>query len=94
MQYASMLDIHFYGRQLITARKHKEAFEVFKANLAKYPKQFTTLMGMARGYSAIGDYKTALKYAWQAQPFAPDNANKQGVETAIGKLREGKDMNL
>lgn len=93
MQYASMLDIHFYGRQLITARKNKEAFEVFKANLAKYPKQFTTLMGMARGYSAMGDYKTALKYAQQAQPLAPDNLNKQGVDTAIGKLREGKDMN-
>ena len=93
MQYASMPDIHFYGRQLLTANKKQQAFDIFKANLAKYPKQFTTLMGMARGYSAIGDYKTALKYAQQAQPLAPDNLNKQGVDTAIGKLREGKDMN-
>ena len=93
MQYASMQDIHFYARQLIAANKKQQAFDLFKANLAKYPKQFTTLMGMARGYSAMGDYKTALKYAQQAQPIAPDNMNKQGVETAIGKLREGKDMN-
>ena len=50
-------------------------------------------MGMARGYSAMGDYKTALKFAQQAQPLAPDNMNKQGVEAAIGRLREGKDMN-
>jgi hypothetical protein len=93
MQYGSMQDVHFYGRQLINAKKHKEAFEVFKANHAKYPKQFTTLMGLARGYSAVGDYKNALKYAQQAQPLAPDDLNKKGVESAIGKLREGKDIN-
>jgi tetratricopeptide (TPR) repeat protein len=93
MQYASMQDIHYYARQLIAEKKTKEALEFFKANYAKYPKQFTTMMGMARGYSAIGDYKTALKFAQQAQPLAPDSVNKQGIETAIGKLREGKDMN-
>ena len=93
MQYASVQDIHFYARQLLAAKKTQAAFDMFKANHAKYPKQFTTLMGMARGYSAMGDYKTALKYAQQAQPLAPDNLNKQGVETAIGKLREGKDIN-
>jgi hypothetical protein len=93
MQFASMQDVHFYARQLIAANKKQNAFDLFKANYAKYPKQFTTLMGMARGYSAMGDYKTALKYALQAQPLAPDSQNKQGVETAIGVLREGKDMN-
>jgi len=93
MQYASMQDIHYYARQLLTAKKTKEAFDLFKANYAKYPKEFTTIMGMARGYSALGDYKNALKFAQQAQPIAPDNVNKQGVEAAISKLREGKDMN-
>lgn len=93
MQYGSMTDVHYYGRQLINAKKTKEALEVFKANYAKYPKQFTTLMGLSRGYSALGDYKTALKYAQQALPLAPDELNKNGVETSIGKLREGKDIN-
>ncbi len=94
MQYASMQDIHFYARQLLNQKKNKEAFELFKANHAKYPKEFTTLMGLARGYSANGDYKTALKYAQQAQPIAPDPMNKKGVEDAIAKLKGGKDMNL
>lgn len=93
-QYASMQDIHFYARQLIAAKKPKDALELFKANHAKYPKQFTTLMGLARGYSATGDYKAALKYAQQAQPLAPDDLNKKGVDAAIAKLKEGKDMNL
>lgn len=93
MQFASMQDIHYYARSLVTAKRNQEALDLFKANYAKYPKQFTTLMGLARGYSAIGDYKGALKYAQQAQPLAPDPLNKQGVESAITKLKEGKDIN-
>jgi hypothetical protein len=93
IQYGSMLDIHFYAWQLIMAKRNKEAYDLFKANYAKYPNRFTTLMGMARGYSAIGDYKNALRYGQQAQPLAPDENNKKDVETAIRKLKEGKDMN-
>lgn len=93
MPIASMIEIHQYGRQLIAAKKNKEALEVFKMNAAKYPKEFTTYMGLARGYSANGDYKTALKNAQLAQPLAPDPMNKSGVETAISKLKEGKDIN-
>lgn len=91
--YGSMQDIHQYGRQLLAGKRNKEALEVFKMNAAKNPKQFTTLMGLARGYSGIGDYKTALKYAQQAQPLAPDPGNKANVETVISKLKEGKDIN-
>lgn len=93
MNFASMRDIHQYGRQLLAAKKNKEAMEVFKINAAKNPKQFTTLVGLARGYSATGDYKTALKYAQQAQPLAPDQLNKASMETIISKLKEGKDIN-
>ncbi len=90
---ANVLDMHTYGRQLIAAKKNKEALEVFKLNASKNLKQFTPLMGLARGYSAIGDYKTALKYAQQALPLAPDPGNKNNVEAAIVKLKEGKDIN-
>jgi tetratricopeptide (TPR) repeat protein len=88
-----MQDVHVYGRQLINAKRNKDALEIFKMNAEKHPKQFTTLMGLARGYSANGDYRTALKYAQQAQPLAPDQLNKTSVETVITKLKEGKDIN-
>lgn len=91
--YGSVQEIHYYGRQLLSEKKTKEALEIFKMNAAKNPKQFTTLMGLARGYSGTGDYKSALKYALQAQPLAPDQANKTNVETIISKLKEGKDIN-
>ena len=90
---ASMLEIHQYGRQLLQQKKNKEALEVFKMNFDKNPNQFTTLMGLARGYSANGDYKNALKYAKMALPLAPNPQNKSVVENGIKKLEDGKDMN-
>jgi len=91
--FASMQEIHQYGRQLLQQKKYKEALEVFKMNFSKNPKEFTTMMGMARGLSATGDYKNALKYAQQALPLAPNPQNKTFVETMIGKLKEGRDGN-
>lgn len=90
---ASMLDLHQYARSLLLQKKNKEALEVFKTNYKKNPNQFTTLVGLARGYSANGDYKNALKYAKQALPLAPDAVNKTSVENSIKKLEAGQDMN-
>ena len=89
----SMNEVHMYGRLLLSMKQGKMAFDVFKMNYDKNPNQFTTLVGLARGYSAIGDFKNALKYMQQALPLATDQQNKNNVETMIGKLKEGKDIN-
>ncbi|HEV8081921.1 MAG TPA: DUF2911 domain-containing protein [Chitinophagaceae bacterium] len=89
----NMIDLHQYGRQLITEKKPKEALDVFKMNAQKNPNVFTTDVGLARGYSATGDYKNALKYAKLAQPLAPDKANKDAVTKMIDMLGQGKDVN-
>jgi hypothetical protein len=85
--------LHFYARQLLQQKKSKEAFDVFKINFDKNPNEFTTNVGMARGYSAVGDYKKALGFAQKALPKAPDNGNKTNVERMIKTLQEGKDIN-
>lgn len=90
---ASMQETYQYGRQLIQAGKKKEALEIFKANYQKYPKDFLAVFGMARGYSANGDYTRALQYANDALPLAPTPANRTAVEGAIKKLQEQKDFN-
>ena len=90
----NMQQIHGYARQLLQQKKTKEAFEAFKFNHDKNPNQFTTNMGMVRGYSGIGDYKKALEFAQKALPQAPDKPNKDNVEGMIKKLQEGKDVNL
>ncbi len=88
----SMNDLHQYARQLLGMKLSKMAFDVFKTNFEKYPNEFTTLMGMTRGYSATGDYKNALKYANLALPLAPTQ-QKAGVQNMIDKLKDGKDIN-
>jgi tetratricopeptide (TPR) repeat protein len=93
LSFASMNEIHQYGRQLLAQKKSKEALEIFKTNFQKNPNQFTTIMGLVRGYSANADYKSALKYANMALPLAPNQQNKTNVETMVGKLKEGKDVN-
>ena len=90
---ANMQELHGYGRELIRQKKPKEAMEIFQLNYNKNPDQFTTKVGMARAYSANGDYKNALKFAQLALPQAPDALNKTGVETMIEKLKKSQDVN-
>ena len=53
-------EIHFYARRLIADKRPKEALEAFKCNAKKFPKQYTTYVGMGHGLSANGDYKMRL----------------------------------
>lgn len=93
LSVGSVTDIHQYGRQLLSENKPKEALEIFKLNAQKYPDEFTALMGLVRGYSANNEFRTAIKYAKEALPLAPDQANKVNVESSIEKLKNGKDIN-
>ncbi|MES2766198.1 MAG: DUF2911 domain-containing protein [Bacteroidota bacterium] len=93
MPMATMQELHNYGRQLLNQKRTKEALEVFKMNYDKNPNEFTTMMGMARGYSGTGDFKKALEFAQKAQPKAPDTLNKDNVARLIKLLQEGKDIN-
>lgn len=89
----TMQQIHQYGRNLLIGKQNKAALEVFKTNYEKYPNQFTTMMGLVRGYSANGEYRKALELAEKALPLAPNAANRNAVEKMIGQLKEGKDVN-
>ena len=89
----SMTEVHNYARQLLAAKKTKEAAEAFRANYKKFPNTFTTNMGMMRALSSEGNFKEALKYANAALPQAPDSGNKMNVENVIEKLKAGKDVN-
>lgn len=90
---ATMQEMHQYGRLLLAEKKPKEALEIFQMNFKKNPDQFTTYMGLTRGYSAIGDFKNALKYASLALPQAPNEPNRQFLTEAIEKLKKGQDIN-
>ena len=93
LPFGSVFEIHQYARQLLGQKKAAQAFEVFKTNYTNHPTEFTATLGMARGYSAMGNYKKALEFAQKALPLARDPVNKANVEKSIKALQEGKDMN-
>lgn len=93
LPFATMIELHQYGRTLLNEKRYKDALEIFKMNAQKNPNIFTTNVGLVRGYSANGDFKNALKYAKISLSQAPDNANKDSVANMIMLLGEGKDVN-
>ena len=67
--------------------------EIFKYNAQKHPEdKFTPNVGLARGYTAFGDKKNAIKYWELALKNLPENqkANIAFYEGEIKKLKEGK----
>jgi len=89
----SMNEVHQYARQLIGLKQPKEAFAIFKSNHDKYPNQYTTTIGLARGYSALGDFKNAIRYAEKSLTLVTDQPTKNFIQGLIEKLKEGKDVN-
>jgi Protein of unknown function (DUF2911)/Tetratricopeptide repeat len=90
---AGPIDIHTYARGLQQQGKAKEAVVIFEFNAKRFPNQWPTEVGLARAYSAKGDYKEALKHAQIALKQAPDPGNKTNIENMIKMLEQGKDIN-
>jgi tetratricopeptide (TPR) repeat protein len=88
-------DIHQYGRRLITRGMSARALEVFKLNAQLHPDAWPVNYGLARGYSAVGDYKAALEALTKAQAQVPegDTANASAIKTNIEKLKRGENIN-
>ncbi|MEO6167322.1 MAG: DUF2911 domain-containing protein, partial [Chitinophagales bacterium] len=90
---ATALQVHFYGRQLLGQGKKEDAMKVFQVNEKQHPTEWVVNVGMARGYSAMGNYKSALKYAKIAYEKAPDPQNKESMKQAVARLEKGEDIN-
>jgi tetratricopeptide (TPR) repeat protein len=87
---AGPLDLHQYGRRLISEKKNKEAMEIFQLSYDRNGDQWPVHVGLARGFAANGDAAKALQHARKALPQAPDPLNKQGLEAMIAALEAGK----
>lgn len=85
--------VHQYGQQLITVGQKQKALEVFKWNAKANKGAWPVHYGLARGYSAVGNYKTALKHAKIALNNAPNKPNKDAIAANIEKLNRGEDIN-
>lgn len=93
MDLATILEVHQYGRQLIANGMTDKAMEVFEYNSKKNKDTWPVHYGMARAYSAKGDYKSALKHLEKSLVNAPNDASKGRVAANIDKLKKGEDIN-
>ena len=84
---AGVLDLHQYGRQLITRGEKEKGLKVLELNAARHPGVWPVEVGLARGYAAVGRTGDALKHARIALQQAPDDVNRRSLEKMIQDLQ-------
>ncbi|MEQ9188504.1 MAG: DUF2911 domain-containing protein, partial [Cryomorphaceae bacterium] len=90
---ASVFQLHGYGRQLITEGREDDALKIFQANAKQNPNTWPVNYGLARGYSAKGEYAKALTYLKKAEKNCPDDINRNLLKENITKLERKEDIN-
>jgi len=90
---ADVQPIHQYAMRLLADGRKERAMEIFQANRTRHPADtFLTYVGLARGYTAIGD-KTRAIANWEiALQHVPANmaASRPAFERALAALKAGK----
>jgi tetratricopeptide (TPR) repeat protein len=82
--------VHQYGMTLLRAGNKEKAMEVFKLNAQQHPQEkFTTYVGLARGYTAVGDKANAIKNWETALKNVPESqkVNLPVYEKALQELK-------
>ena len=90
---ANAVQSYAYARQLQGEKKPDEAYAAYRANAKKFPNDWISHFGMARVYSAQGDYDNAIKEAKASMVGAPDNGTKPFLEDQVKKLEAKQDIN-
>src|SRR5712672_1962940 len=86
------LQLYFYGRQLQGDKKQEEALAIYRVNAKKFPDFWTSHLGMARVYSAQGDFDNAVKELKISLSGAPES-NKSNLENYVKRLQAKDDIN-
>ncbi|MBV9573177.1 MAG: DUF2911 domain-containing protein [Acidobacteriales bacterium] len=92
LQKATVLQMHFYARQLQQQGKQEEAFAVYRENAKKNPTEWVVHTGLARVYSAQHDFPAAAREMRLAVAGAPE-AQKAYLEGLAKRLDAKDDIN-
>jgi len=87
------IDLYQYARPMIREGRPAEALAVFQDAAKRFPGAWPTDVGLARSYSALGEFDKALQHARAALAIAPDEPNRKNLERMIEKLERGEDVN-
>lgn len=80
--------INGLGYYLISQKKMKDAIEVFKLNVAVYPKSGNTYDSLAEAYMNSGDKSRAIEFYRMAIEIEPNYGNAKAASELIKKLSE------
>jgi hypothetical protein len=92
LDMGNALQLYVYGRQLQNDKKQDEALVIYRSNAKKFPDYWTSHLGMARVYSAQGDFDNAVKEIKLSLTGAPD-ANKTALQGYAKRLEAKDDIN-
>ncbi len=84
--------LHNYARSLVGQDRKDEALAIFQRNLEQNPDVWFVELGLARGYSAVGDFDNAVKNMKIAVGRAPDG-QKAYVQGLVDQLEGKTDIN-
>ena len=84
--------LHQYGRTLLGEEKIEEAMNVFERNAKQNPDAWFIGFGLARGYSAMGEYDKAAEQMRMSLAAAPEG-QKAYVQGMLERLERGEDIN-
>ena len=90
---APVIGIHQYGTSLIAAGRKDKAMTIFMLNRQRHrDEMFVTYVGLARGYTALGDTSKAIANWEIALKNIPESqkVNLPVYEQALKALREKK----
>jgi tetratricopeptide (TPR) repeat protein len=85
--------IQQYGRTLLATGRKERAMEIFKVNRRQHPEEkFWTYLGLARGYTAVGDRKNAIANWEIVLRNIPSNlvANVPAFQKTLQDLKSGR----
>lgn len=86
----SVQELHEYGRYLLGAGQPEQALTIFKMNRERHPSDnFTTYVGLARAYTALGNKKEAIKN-WEIAIRNIPESQKQNLEAYKAELAKLK----
>jgi hypothetical protein len=86
------LVVHSYGMSLLNSGKKEKAMGVFKLNREQHPDdKFVTYVGLARGFTAMGDKPSAIKNWEIALRNVPEQRKAMipVIEKALKTLKSG-----
>jgi len=84
--------LHQYGRTLLGEGRTEEAMEVFQRNATQHPDAWFVGFGLARGYSAMGQFDEAVASMQESLAAAPEG-QKAYVQSMLQRLQNNEDIN-